>query len=327
MRPPLTSSALAALIGLAAWSGPAQAQAESARAQGQFVRALTAQALGDDSTAARLLDVLLADSPDPTVLLVRAEVSASPAEALYYTRLAVDAAPGRSDAHLALGRALVDAGQTEAAAQALDAALRLAPSDLDVLLAVAETAALRGDGPAEQRALAALVRVGDSVAARLRLSALAEGRGDRGDALAHARAAARLAPAEPAVQARVAALSGDGPATSAPDPPADARPTETADALLAALDDDPRRIETWVRVLDVLSRTADARAGATADDALLLFGAVPAVVVAAAEAYHAAGRPDDARATAQRGLDLIARLGEAVSDAASLRARLQATLR
>ena len=311
------------LFALLAASAHAQPNdAARARLEGEFIRALTAQALGDDSTAAGVLDGLLESGPDATLLLVRSQVSADPAQSAYYAQLAADVAPGRADVQLGLAQALRDAGQPGPAADALAAARRLAPADLDVLLATAELAAQRGDDQAEAQALQDLVRLGDTVAARLRLSALAEAGGEADQALAHAQAAARLAPGEPAVRQRLAALVADdagpvaAPAASASD----------VDALLDRLDRDPRDLAAWVRVLDALAQASDPRAAATADDAMLLFSSVPAIVASAAEAYAAAGQPGDARSAAQRGLDALDRLADAVDGADALRARLTAVL-
>ncbi len=354
MPPPPPAPRLLAAALLAVWAGGASAQASDAaqaKAEGRFVRALTAQALGDGPAAADVLDEILAATPgDPTVLLLRAEVAATPADAVYYARRSADAAPGRADVWLGLARSLRGAGQPAAAADALGTAQRLAPDDVDVLLAVVELAAEQRDDARERDALQRLVQIGDTAGARLRLSALAQAAGDLDQALGHARAAARLAPSDPAVGRRLAEL--ERPATGTPvaaaptpapppstDPPAPAASgtdgaalfaagqyAQAADALLAELDDDPRRVGTWALALQALARTADPRAGATADDALLLFSSVPAVVVGAAEAYAAAGRDGDARDTAQRGLDALDRLGDAVPDAPALRARLDALL-
>ena len=306
-------------------------------------------------TAVQLLDEILADAPsDPTVLLLRAELAAAPADAVYFARQAADAAPDRADVWLGLARALRAAGQPADAVGALDTAGRLAPDDLDVLLAEATLAAEQNDARREQEALTRLVRVGDTVAARLRLSALAQAAGDRDAALSQAQAAARLAPSEPAVRRRLAELER-APTPATPDVPAPAAPltdaatppgtapasgagadgaalfaagryADAADALLAETDRDPRQVDAWALALQALARTADPRAGTTADDALLLFPSVPAVVASAAEAYAAAGRPADARTAAQRGLDALDRLGDALPDADSIRTRLDALL-
>ena len=126
------------------------------------------------------------------------------------------------------------------------------------------------------------------------------------------------APAEPAASASSAA---DGAGLYAA-----GRYAEAADALLDALADDPRDLAGWALALEALARTADPRAGATADDALLLFPTVPAVLAPAAEAYAAAGRRADAVATAQRGLDTLDALGDRLPDADALRVRFRRTL-
>ncbi len=333
---------------LASTSAAAQTGAGAAKAEGRFVRALTALAIEDLETARRSLDEVLAEAPDdPTVLAVRAEVAGlmdAPADAVYYAGRATEAGPGRPDAWLGLARALRAAGQSDQAADALDRALALAPTDLDVLTASADLAADRGDDDGERAALGALVRVGDTVAARLRLSILAERAGDRDQALAQARAAARLAPGEVAVERRLAALAS-APASAAPqtepsqtESPSATGPTDgaslvaagrfaqAADVLLAEVDADPRRVESWALALQALARTADARAGATADDALLLFPSVPAVLVGAAEAYAAAGRAGDAARAAARAGDALDVLGARLPDADALRVRLDAVL-
>lgn len=300
-----------------------------ARLEGRFVRALTAVAVEDFETARETLDQILEAAPDDaSVLAVRAEVAGglgATADAVYYARRATEAAPDDAAAWLALASALADAGQLPDAAAAADRAVALDPQSLDALTAAAEIAARTGDAAAERDALAALVGVGDTPAARLRLSTLAERAGDRAEALAQAQAAARLAPAEPAVARRLADLRGEArPAPPASAPESDG--TDDVDALLAQVDADPRRVDLWARALDALAASADPRAGATADDALLLFPSVPAVLASAAEAYAAAGRADDARTTAQRGLDALALLGDDLPDAGALRLRLDAVL-
>ncbi len=337
---PLAGRRAALLLLLSAAGASAQDGASAAKSEGRFVRALTSLALEDYERAARSLDEVLAHAPDdPTVLAVRAEVAErmeAPADAVYFARRAADVAPDDARAWLTLASALRAARQPAEAADALDRALALAPTDPDALTAAADLAAERGDADAETEALTALVRVGDTVAARLRLSALAEQAGDADQALAQARAAARLAPAEPAVARRLGALQR-APATDAPTAPAAGgtdgpalfaagRFAEAADALLAELDADPRQVDRWALALQALAQTADARAGATADDALLLFPSVPAVLAGAAEAYGAAGRADDARAVARRGLDALDLLGDRLPDADALRLRLDAVL-
>lgn len=304
------------------------------------MRALTAMSIEDFETARASLDEIIEVAPaDATVLTARSEVATalgSSADAVYYARQATDAAPESAAAWLGLTDALRRASQPDAAAEAIARARALSPDRPDVLTAAADLAAERGDAEAERDALAALVRVGDTVAARLRLSALAERAGDAEDALTQARAAARLAPAQPAVARRLAALEGE---TEPPRPPSRSatggdgaglfeagRFAEAADVLLAEIDADPRRVDRWALALRALAETADPRAGATADDALLLYSSVPAVLAAAAEAYAAAGRADDARNTAQRGLDALDLLGDDLPDADALRQRLDVVL-
>ncbi len=321
------------LILLVLGIAPASAQTEAAsqaRAHGEFVRALTAQALGDDSTAARVLDGLLERGDDATLLAVRAQVARDPAEAVFFARRAADLLD-RADVLLTLARSYQALGQLSEAAETLDQARQLAPDDLDVALAGADVAAQRGDADAEHEALVALVRLGDTVAARLRLSALAEARGDLPESLAQARAALRLAPSEPAVRRRVAALEDRGAPGASPDgdgPPAagDASAGGGIDALLDEIDRDPRDLAAWVAVLDALAAASDPRAAATADDAMLLFSSVPAIVASAADAYLAAGDPEAAQAAAQRGLDALGTVGDSLPDADALRARLAAFL-
>ncbi|MGB3543008.1 hypothetical protein, partial [Rubrivirga sp.] len=94
--------------------------------------------------------------------------------------------------------------------------------------------------------------------------------------------------------------------------------------LLDRVDADPRAVDAWVEVLRAMAQAGDARAGETADDALLLFGSVPSVLVGAAEAYVAADRGADALDASARALEAITLLGDALQDADALRARLDA---
>ena len=326
------------LLALPVGASAQGASARTAYAQGKFVQALTAHYLGNDSTAVRVLDDILSLRPDdPAVLDLRAEVALAhegPASALFYADRTVEVAPRQADGHLRRAEALLAAGRTRDAARALEAARDLAPDRLDVLLALADVYGALGDGAREAEVLETLVQIGDTVAARLRLSALYEAAGNQDRALTAARAASRLAPAEPAVRQRLAALAGApaepaASASSAADGAglyAAGRYAEAADALLDALADDPRDLAGWALALEALARTADPRAGATADDALLLFPTVPAVLAPAAEAYAAAGRRADAVATAQRGLDTLDALGDRLPDADALRVRFRRTL-
>ena len=328
-----------ALLLLAAMPASAQSRADAAEAEGRFVRALTAVAIEDFETARRSLDAVLEAAPgDVTVLTLRAEVATAmdaPADAVFFARRATEAAPDRAEAWLAFATALRGARQPAEAASVIDRARTLSPADPDVLALSADLAAERGDAAAERDALAALVRVGDTVAARLRLSVLAEQQGDADDALAQAQAAVRLAPNDPAVRRRADELRGDARSAASPTPGGEAdgpalfaagQFAEAADALLAEIDDDPRQIDRWALALQALAQTADPRAGATADDALLLFASVPSVLVGAAEAYAAAGRTDDGLAAAQRAADALDLLGDDLPDAPALRARLDAVL-
>jgi hypothetical protein len=317
----------AALLLLLLTSVAAAQGGADARIEGRFVRALTAVAVEDFEAARETLDQILETAPDDaSVLAVRAEVAAglgATADAVYYARRATEAAPADAGAWLALSAALLDADQLADAADAASRAVALDAHNLDALTAAAEIAARLGEPDAEREALAALVRVGDTAAARLRLSTLAERAGDRDEALYQAEAAARLAPSEPAVARRLADLRGAPPSpVSTPE----AGGADDVDALLAQVDADPRRVDLWVQALDALAAAADPRAGATADDALLLYPSVPAVLAPAAEAYAAAGRTGDARATAQRGLDALDLLGDDLPDADALRLRLDAVL-
>ncbi len=320
---------------------PGDAAARRAYAEGVFIEALTAHYLGDDSTAARLLDDVLDDHPDdPTILDARAEVALAddgPAAALFFAQRAAELGSHRPEVHVRLARVLWDLGRPADAVRALETAQSLDAASLDGLVLLAHLYGQTGQPERERETLEALVRLGDTVAARLRLSTLYEQAGDRGRALEAAHAAARLSASEPAVQRRLAELT-DTPAAPTPvprDAPSGAsgadlyaagRYAEAADALLDALANDPRDLDAWALALDALARTTDPRAGATADDALLLFPTTPAVLVPAAEAYAAAGRAADAQATARRGLTALDALGDAVPDAEALRTRLQRVL-
>ena len=335
-----------ALLALALGASPLAAQpasgpaAQRAAAEGQFVRALTAHHLGDDAEAARLLDVVLRERPaDAAVLDARAEVALAlddAPDALYYAQQAAEHAPDEPSVHLRLGDALRQTGDDAGAVRAFDAARRLDPAAPSPLVSLADLHAETGDAEAEREALEALVRLGDTPAARLRLSVLYERAGETDRALDAARQAVRLAPGEDALQQRVTALEGrthaeatpptSGAGASGEDLHAAGRYAEAADALLDLVESEPRRLDAWALALDALARTADPRAGATADDALLLFPSVPSVLAPAAEAYLASGRPADARAAAERGLAALDVLGDEADDADALRARLQRSL-
>ena len=314
---PLAALLVAAPAAGQGGSGPADAE-RGAYVEGRFVRALTAHAVGDAAAAAEALDEVLELRPDDAAAYdARAEVAlaqGATTDALFYAERAVALAPGSAPLRLGLARALAGAGRLADAAGAAEAARGLAPDDPHVLEALAGLYGRLGRDDAERESLAAWARLSDTVAARLRLSALAEAAGDADEARAQAAAARRLSPSDPDVLRRLAAL--DRPAPGAAPPP----PGGGVDALLAVVEADPRRIDVWAEALAVLAAAADPRAGAVADDALLLFPAVPSVAAPAAEAYLAAGRPADARRAAQRAL---ATLGDGDGP---LRARLDAVL-
>jgi predicted Zn-dependent protease len=289
--------ALATLLALCAAAPPARAQDAAAmvraRAEGRFIRALTRQYLRDDSAAVRLHTQALALRPgDPAILDALAEVHAAlgqTTDALYHATLAAEAAPEQASVHLRLGRLLADAGQSARAIVSLETAARLAPRDLDAATALAT----------------AYEQAGRSDDARARLAPFR---------------AAGLLPPEPSTRAVPATASNDDlPGIEAF---LAGRYAEAADALLAVLADDPRRLDAWALALDALARSADPRSGTTADDATLLFPTVLAILAPAAEAYLAAGRPADARAAAQAGLAAL----DTTDDDPALRARLQRAL-
>ncbi|MEM1118668.1 MAG: tetratricopeptide repeat protein, partial [Bacteroidota bacterium] len=317
---------------------PPTSMGQRAAAEGQFVRALTALRLGDNAEAARLLDEILRARPtDAAVLDARAEAAlalADASSALFYAQQAAEQAPDEPSVHLRLAEAFRQTGDAASAVGALDTARRLDATDPAPLVALADLHAAAGDTEAERETLEALVRLGDTPAARLRLSVLYERAGDTERALDAARRAVRLAPGEPRLRDRVASLrSPDVPAAPGPDASdvdgealhAAGRYAEAADALLDLVEREPRRLDAWALALDALARTGDPRAGATADDALLLFPSVPSVLAPAAEAYLAAGRSADARDAAERGLQALDILGD-VDGADAFRARLQRAL-
>ena len=319
--------ALAVLLATAAASASAQprdAAERRAYVEGRFVRALTAHATGDDDAAAEALDEVLELRPDDAAAYdARADVARARGEttdALFYAERAAALSPTSGVLRLRLARAYAGAGRLGEATAAAEAARDLAPDDPAVWETLADLYGRLDRDADERAALAAWTRLDDTVAARLRLSALAEAAGDDAGAREQALAARRLAPSDPAVRRRVAALDRPAPAPDDAGGTGGAEAAGDVDALLALVEADPRRLDVWARALDALAASADPRAGAVADDALLLFPAVPAVAAPAAEAYLAAGRPADARRAAERAL---ATLGD--GDGA-LRARLDAVL-
>ena len=340
VRPALPVSLLSlvclAAVGLGARPAAAQPAAQSAAqttaataavAEGRFVRALTEHRLGNDTAAVRLLDAALALRPgDAAVLDALAEVYADlgrPTDALYHAGLAAAAAPAEAAVVLRLGTLQAAAGQREAALASVEAARRLAPTDAATLDALAGLHAAAGRADAESEALEARTALGATPEHWLRLAALYRDAREPGLEAAALRAADRLAPNTPAVRARLAASD---PAPSAAVPavpvPGDASPFASADAALAVAAADPRRLDAWAAALDALARTADPRAGDTADEATLLFPTVPSVLAPAAEAYLAAGRASDAARVARAGLAALADAGAS----ADLRARLDRAL-
>lgn len=329
---PLLVALLAALAGTAG-AQPGDPGERRAHVEGLFVRALTAHALGDAAAAIEALDEVLELSPDdPAAYDARADVAEAQgqtADAVFYAERAVELAPDVSAFHLRLARVRAEAGRIDDALEAAEAAQALAPGDPAVWEATAELAARAGRDDVERDALTAWVRLHDTAAARLRLSAVHEVSGDADAALDHALAARRLAPADPAALRRVAALQAPT-ATPPPSPSSGGAAAgsagEDVDALLRTVEADPRRLDAWAQVLQALAEAGDPRAGTVADDALLLFSSVPAVATSAAEAYLAAGRPADARRAADRALAALDTLADDLSDADALRARLQRIL-
>jgi|GEM_PF-4552394 len=337
---PVCFAALAVLVAGAAQAQRAapDASARRAEAEGRLIRGMTELAMGNDSAAVRQFTIALRAAPgDAAVLDALAEAHASERDwpsALDAAERAAAAAPAEASVHLRLGQIRAAAG-VPGATDALVAARRLAPNRPDVLAALADRYADEGRAEDEREVLEALVRVGDTPAARRRLAELYADAGDTPRAVAMLDAAIRLAPGEPALRARRAALAGDTPSsprggvprsgtegvrsTDSDDLPRDA----SLDALFARTAADPGDLAAWARLLDALLAAGDPRGTAAADDARLFFPASPAVLAPAAEIYAAAGRADDARASARAGLDALDALGaDAPPDARALRDRL-----
>ncbi len=296
----------------------AQTPADAARAQaeGRLVRGLTEHALGNDSAAVRLYEAAAALAPasaGPLDALAEAYAALGrPTDALYHAGLAVRAAPENAGARLRLGTLQAQAGQRDAALATLEQARRLSPTDAATLTALAGLYRDAGRTADERAALEALAAFVPTAPMLLRLAETAPDADARQNALA---AAARLAPADPAVRARLAQSA------ALPAPSAGNAPAGSADAALAIVADDPRRLDAWAEALTALAASRDPRAGTTADDATLLFPTVPSVLAPAAEAYLAAGRTADAARTARAGLAAL----DAAPDAA-LRVRLDHVL-
>lgn len=331
MRLPLLLLAVAASAPASGQAGAPPAEASQATAEGRLIRALTEHHLGNDSAAVRHLDAVLALRPgDGAALDALAEAYTAlgrPTDALYHAGLAAAASPDEPAVHARLGALLVAAGQPDAALARYETARRLSPTDAATLLALADLHAAAGRGPAEREALEALVAVGETSGAWLRLATLyAAAREDELE-LAALRAAVRLAPGDPTARARLRAFVLDRidapPSTPVALPPAGAASADEALAVVAA---DPRRLDAWAAALDALARTADPRAGDTADEATLLFPTVPSVLAPAADAYLAAGRPSDAARAARSGLTALGALPSGDPIAAALRARFDRVL-
>lgn len=312
-------------------STSASGQAGAAAAEGRLVRALTEHHLGNDSAAVRHLDAVLALRPgDGAALDALAEAYATlgrPTDALYHAGLAVAAAPSEAAVHARLGALLAAAGQREAALAAYESARRLSPTDAATLHALAGLHAAAGRSAAEQEVLESLVRVDESAATWRRLALLHDAAGDPARAAVARRAESRLAPGGASsgpLSARPTGVSGASTeALPAPEAPA---AVWTADEALAVVGADPRRLDAWAAALDALARTADPRAGDTADEATLLFPTVPSILAPAADAYLAAGRPGDAARAARAGLAALAARPAGDVVAADLRARFDRVL-
>ncbi|HEX9951720.1 MAG TPA: hypothetical protein VGB53_08125, partial [Rubricoccaceae bacterium] len=299
MRTPLVLLVLGlALLGAAP---PAHAQPRAAptpagiqaEAEGHLVRSLTALALGKDSAAVRHAEAALALAPGsaaPLDLLAEAyEALGRPTDALYHAGLAAAAAPGEAGVAVRLARLQAASGQAAAALATAERARRLSPADAESLALVARLYAAAGRPADERAALEDLAaRYGDP-AVWQRLAALYDRTGATDQALAARRTAG------------LAETAASAPAASPPGytaPP----PVLSADAALAIVADDPRRLDAWAAALTALATSGDPRAGDTADEATLLFPTLPAILAPAAEAYLAAGRPADAARAARAGL-------------------------
>ena len=233
-------------------------------------------------------------------------------------------------AFIAALAALYD-GNAERAVTRLSDVLAMYPDDPVVLDVLAEAYLAQGlTAEALYHAeLAASVAPDDATIQR-RLADIYDASGDAVRAQQARETAQRLAPDTPRLS----------PSTSAPQPsPARTEPAsdtelpgeaayragryaEAAEALLGVIDEDPRRIEAWPLALDALTRTSDARAGDTADLALLLFPTLPSILVPAAEALLSVGRTDDARSAAESALRSL----DGATDDPALRQRADALL-
>ena len=238
-RPALLALLLGALA-LATAARPAGAQQPDAPlrtdadVEGRFVRALAALWADRPDDAVRDLGAVLDVRPGaPAALdaMAAAYVALDRSdEALYYAEQAATAAPDDAVAQSRYGALLRDAGQPDRAIAAYEAAAEAAPRDASPLAQLADLYAAAGRPDDERRALGRLVRLADSPAARLRLSAL-----DADRATEHLARAVALAPNETALAVRYAeALRADGRTDDAARVLAEARDRHPSDPALRA---------------------------------------------------------------------------------------------
>lgn len=223
------------------------------------------------------------------------------------------------------------AGDPARAATRLGDVLTAYPDDPVVLDALAEAYHAQGLTPeALYHAELAATAAPDDAAIQLRLAEIYDASGDAARAQQARETAQRLDPtaAQPAPPSpRSASPARQDPADNDTEVPGVAayragRFAEAADALLAVVDDNPRQLEAWPMLLDALARTADSRAGDTADLALLLFPTLPTILVPAAEALHAIGRTEDAQEAVRSALRAL----DSGTDDPALRQRADALL-
>lgn len=219
-------------------------------------------------------------------------------------------------------------GDPARAATRLSDVLTAHPDDPVVLDALAEAYLAQGLSTEAlyHVELAATLAPGDA-RIQFRLADAYEASGDAIRAQQARDAARRLQPDAPPSPAALPPPTRSSAVASEPELPGEAayragRYAEAVDALLIVVDEDPRQMTAWALALDALARTSDARAGDTADLALLLYPSVPSILVPAAEALKSAGRSAAAREAAEsalRGLD-------AGTDDPALRQRADALL-
>ena len=227
-------------------------------------------------------------------------------------------------------------GEVEQAVSTLGEVLALVPDDPVVLDALAEAYQAQGRwADALYHAEAAVAVAPDEALIQRRLAALYDAVGDTEQAEAARSAADRIAPESPtslgpptpnppARREAPVAPAGDTPGVELPGAAAHAagRYAEAADALFAVVEADPRRLDAWPLALDALARSGDARAADAAALAVLLYPALPSVLVPAGEAFASAGQSGDARDAATAALQAL----DVADDAPDLRARAQSLL-